>query len=1106
MAITNFERVGRALELLKEGLTPFVAREMKAYYGENWEATAVESFNIEADKALPVRWDVQKLLVVMWERWNAVFARVLGHAERSLVSELREVRNKWAHQGPFTTDDAYRMLDSVSRLLTAVSAPEAGEIERQKLELLRLRFSEQARGESRKLASASLEGKPAVGLRPWREIITPHPDVSSGRYQQAEFAADLWQVYTGEGTEEYRDPTEFFHRTYLTEGLRQLLVGAIRRLAGRGGDPVVELQTNFGGGKTHSLLALYHLFSGASVAGLAGAEGLAAEAECLVTREVKRVVLVGTKIPPGAVQRKADGTEVRTLWGELAWQLGGAEGYRMVAEADRTSTNPGDALRELFNRYAPCLILIDEWVAYARQLHNNGSLPGGSFDTQFTFAQTLSEAAKAAKQTLLVVSIPASQNEIGGQFGQDALVRLKNAVGRVESSWRPASSDEGFEIVRRRLFQPITDNALFVQRDAVIRAFSDCYAGQSGDFPPECRERSYERRMETAYPIHPELFDRLYNDWSTLDLFQRTRGVLRLMAAVIHALWESQDTNLLILPASLPIADSRVQFELTRYLEDQWPPVIAKDVDGENSLPLSLDRENANLGRYSACRRVARTIYLGSAPVQQAANRGIDERQVKLGCVQPGESVSTFGDALRRLTDRATYLYQDGQRYWYSTQPTVARLAEDRAAQMHETDVQAEIERLLRAEAASRGEFARVHACASSADVPDEPETRLVILGTEKPHIVRDLSDQDPAIGEAKDILEKRGMLPRIYRNALVFLAADRGRLGELQQAVRQQLAWDSILRDKDSLNLDPFQLRQAETKLAGAAETVKVRLPETYIWLLVPTQKNPMDPLDWNEIRLSGQDRLAVRACRKLCLEEHLIVNMGGVRLRMVLDKIPLWRGDHVLLKQLREDFFKYTYLPRLKDTATLTASVASGISQLTWADETFAFAEGYDPEKKRYRGLKAGQAASVYIDSESLIVKPEIAWAQIETERQARAEPSGVVGGVDSGDASPTGEGGAAGTTTGVAKESGSQAPIPGTMRRFHATAPLDPVRLNREIADVSESVVQHLLKEPDAEVEIFIEIRAKLPKGASDSLQRTVSENCRTLHFDQHGFEEE
>jgi predicted AAA+ superfamily ATPase len=368
----------------------------------------------------------------------------------------------------------------------------------------------------------------------------------------------------------------------------------------------------------------------------------------------KRVVIVGNKVSPGSPSKKPDGTVVRTLWGELAWQLGGKEGYALVTEDDLHATSPGDTLRVLFNKYAPCLILIDEWVAYARQLHEASDLPGGRFETHFTFAQTLSEAAKAAKNTLLVVSIPASEGggvsphgseienvEVGGERGRHALERLKNAIGRVESSWRPASAEEGFEIVRRRLFDAITGDS-HIARDLTAKAFMDLYRTQQQEFPPECRDSDYEKRLKAAYPIHPEVFDRLYSDWSTLVKFQRTRGVLRLMAAVIHSLWEKQDRNPLILPANIPIDDPRVQFELTRYLPDHWVPVIEKDVDGPNSLPLRIDGEKPNLGRYSACRRVARTVYLGSAPTAKAANRGLEDRRIKLGCVQPGEASATW--------------------------------------------------------------------------------------------------------------------------------------------------------------------------------------------------------------------------------------------------------------------------------------------------------------------------------------------------------------------------------------------------------------------------------------------------------------------------------
>ncbi|NCC37154.1 MAG: ATP-binding protein, partial [Chloroflexia bacterium] len=366
------------------------------------------------------------------------------------------------------------------------------------------------------------------------------------------------------------------------------------------------------------------------------------------------------------------------LWGELAHQLLGSQGYALVAESDQAGVSPGsNELSDLFRAASPCLILIDEWVAYVRQLYTRNDLPAGSFDANLTFAQALTEAARAVPGVLLVASLPASDIEIGGEAGREALTRLKNTFGRLESAWRPASAEEGFEIVRRRLFQPITDPAHFPQRDAVVRAFCDLYRTQTAEFPAHTRDADYEQRMQAAYPIHPELFDRLYNDWSTLEKFQRTRGVLRLMAAVIHALWQRDDRSLLILPASVPVDEPAVQYELTRYMEDPWVPVIEKDIDGPNSLPLRLDKENPNLGRYSATRRVARTLYLGSAPTFRMTNKGIEDRQIKLGCVQPGESVAIFGDALRRLADQATYLYQNAQRYWYATLPSVNRLAQD---------------------------------------------------------------------------------------------------------------------------------------------------------------------------------------------------------------------------------------------------------------------------------------------------------------------------------------------------------------------------------------------------------------------------------------------
>ncbi len=1115
MAISNHERVGKALDLVKDGLIPFVERELKAQDSQRWLDIARQSVSetqerLFKDGATP-QWDAGSLLAVLWNQWNVIFKKTLGQAERTLVSELRDVRNRWAHQNPFSSDDAYRALDSAGRLLAAVSAaPQADELEKMKMELLRVRFDEQMRSEKRKSAGTAIESQGAAGLKPWREVATPHKDVATGRYQQAEFAADLWQVHIGEGADEYKKPAEFFRRTFLTQSLQQLLVGAVQRLAGQQGDPVVQLQTNFGGGKTHSMLALYHLFSGVAPGDLLGVDALLASAGVDKLPTAKRVVLVGNKISPGNPATKPDGTVVRTLWGELAWQLGGKDAFATIQADDERATSPGDKLRELFNEYGPCLVLIDEWVAYARQLHDSSDLPAGSFETHFTFAQALTESAKLADRCLLVISLPASDTsgsphaqandvEVGGERGRAALDRLRNAVGRVEASWRPASAEEGFEIVRRRLFEPIVEKGQFVARDTVARAFYDLYRTQHQEFPPEARDPEYETRLKAAYPIHPEVFDRLYTDWSTLVKFQRTRGVLRLMAAVIHSLWEKGDRNPLILPANIPIDDPRVQFELTRYLSDNWVPVIEKDVDGPAALPLRLDGEVPNLGKFAASRRVARTIYLGSAPTATAANRGLEDRQIKLGCVMPGESPSIFGDALRRLSAAATYLYQDSARYWYSTQPTVTKMADDRAEQLKrdpipESVVQ-EIDKRLRLDLRKVGDFSRVHPLPQSGqDVPDDTDARLVVLGIDHPYAKE---AGTPAEAAAKAIFESRGTAPRLYRNTLTFLAADKSRLQDLLEAVRRFLAWESILAEREALNLTLQQVKQAETQRDAADGAVTARIPETYQWLLVPVQNSPHAAVEWQALRLSGQDALAARASKKLRGDELLVTGFAPTRLRMELDRIPLWRGDHVEVRQLVEDFARYLYLPRLRDSEVLLGAVRDGLGLLVWTKDSFAYADSFDEPADRYRGLRCGQLVNVTKDNMTgLLVRPDRATKQ--QEEDVAPVPGGDGGATPGGGATvmPPGPGGATPPGPTVAARP----------KRYYGTVVLDSARVGRDAGRVAEEVISHLSGLVGAKVKVTLEIEAQMPDGASEQVVRTVTENSRTLKFSSQGFEKD
>ena len=571
------------------------------------------------------------------------------------------------------------------------------------------------------------------------------------------------------------------------------------------------------------------------------------------------------------------------------------------------------------------------------------------------------------------------------------------------------------------------------------------------------------------------------------------------MAAVIHELWERNDANLLVMPATVPIDAPLVSSELTRYLEEGWTPVIESDVDGPNALPLRLDRENAaTLGRYSATRRVARTIYLGSAPTQQAANRGIDDRSIKLGCVQPGETPATFGDALRRLTDQATYLYVDGRRYWFSLQPSVTRLAQDRAAShFSDDDVDEEIRRRLAGatRAGQRGDFATVHpAPRTPAEVPDEPEARLVVFGPEHPHSGK--TADSPARVAADRFLHERSGGPRLNRNMLVFLAPDRSRLAELRLGVREFLAWKSIEGEKEALNLDTFQSQQAITKRQQFDDVVTQRVAETFIWVLVPSQAMNDPEVAWEESRVAGTEPLAVRVAKKLRNEEALITEYSGARLRMDLDRVPLWRGDHVTLRQLWSDYCQYLYLPRLRDSSVLLDAVRSGIALLTWTTDTFAYASAYDEQTSRYVGLTAGQHAGVVLDATAVVVKPDVATCQMDQDKPATG---------DDAQTPPSGSPRPAGDPTSSPTHSPSSQPSPSAApKRFYGRVTLEPVRVMRDIGEIAEAIVTQLGR-ADASVTINVEIEATAEGGFSEDIRRTVDENARTLKFDTHEFED-
>ncbi len=932
-------------------------------------------------------------------------------------------------------------------------------------------------------------------IKSWTEIAIPHEDVLKGTFKQAEFAADLSRVREGSAGPEYQDPVSFFQRTYITEGMRLLFDSLVKRLSGGAGDPVVQLQTAFGGGKTHTMVGVYHIARGDVPArDLQGVPPILDAAGVTSLPRANIAVIDGNRLSPSQPNFQ-DGIEIRTLWGEIAWQLGGEEAFSMLADADRDGVSPGkNILISMFKKYGPVVILMDETVAYMRQFEEGRSYPGGSLETNMSFIQALTESLAATENSMMFVSLPESNAELGGDRGQQVLNILEKYFGRIHALWKPVATEEAFEIVRRRLFNPITDEEAVKK---VCQEFSKYYQDNSQDFPGEAIEGAYFRRLTASYPIHPEVFDRLYQDWSTMDKFQRTRGVLQLLATVIYRLWKDGNRDPMIMPGSLPLSDSNVKNQSLYYLPPGWDPVVDRDIDGENAKSTEIDTQNSLIGKHQGARRVARTIFLGSAPsVRSQRIRGIDRKHVALGSAHPGISVSVVKDALKKLEDRLQHLNVSDDRYWFDVTPNLRREMEERKTRFSESDdifpeTMARLNKII-----NRGIFSGVHIFTASGDIPDDLELRLCVLEPRHPHS----RTCELAAAKAGEILRMRGNTPRLHQNRLIFLAPDYNTLPRLKDYLRVYLAWKSIVDDVDQgkLVLDVLQVRQARQSMESASGTVNRTVVECYQWLLVPTQypgrNGQIKKTEWECFRLStGAANVASEIENRLLQEESVLNVWSPIHLDNML-KQWFWKNGRTDLNtaDLWQKMCDYLYLPRLLDKSILKDAIENGVP----SGDYFGYADGKEGDE--YKGFKFAESASVVIDGSSLIIELDKA-RELKARKQADTETSG------SGHKQPDKP----------EKEKPGEVPTPhaeqsqGPIRlkkRFYATIGLDPHTGRMQYDEIQKEVISLLSKKPHVSLKIRLDIEAESSKGFDEHTERAVRENCATLNFQNAEFDEE
>ena len=937
-------------------------------------------------------------------------------------------------------------------------------------------------------------------MKAWREISVPHADVLKGTFQQSEFAADITAVREGRSTAEYQDAVAFFQRTFITEGMGRLLTQVAQRLNGKGGEPEIPLQNEIGGGKTHTMLAVFHLASRKKpLKELAGIPALLDQAGLMDVPRAQVAVLDGSAKGPNQPWSHG-GVRIHTLWGELAWQLGGEDGLSLVREADATGTSPGkDVLRALLERFAPCVVLIDELVAYVRQFGEGQILTGGTYDSNLSFIQALTEAAKLVPTAIVLASLPQSEIEAGSARSVGALEAVKKTFGRVHALWKPVAAEEAFEIVRRRLFEPIRDGG---ERDAVCREFAKAYAAEGAKLPSETHEARYVDRLIQAYPIHPEIFDRLYEDWSTLDGFQRTRGVLKLMARVIHRLWQDENQDLMILPGSLPLYDSGARSELIQHLPPGWDAVVERDIDGNEAETTGIDTTEPRFGAVSAARRVARTTFLGSAPASggsSKATRGVDRARILLGCVQPGQSSAAFSDALNRLCDRLHYLNTSGDkaqpatRFWFDTRANLRREMEDRRGRFDESgEVVGRIAATLKELATGTGLFDGVHPFTPHADIPDDGGLRLVFLPIDSAY-----SKQSPAraADRVAETIRSNGSKPRYRANRLVFVAADSNTLSRLRDCVQTALAWGSIVDDIKGgrLNIDRLQEEQAKKELETAKGVVPRAARECFKWLLCPVMTSPTDREATVEaFPLNPASGTYAAELTRVCEENELVIGTWSpIHLRNKLREL-YWKDDTIAVRSVAvwEDMQKYLYLPRLRTRLVLEQAIQAGAASRDF------FGTAYGQNGDSFEGFKFGES-TVQLDDTLLLIEPTAAASYLAREK-ARVDAAKQDVPAGSGHASPdlaTAPRGSAATQSAVRDVIGSSPP---RARSFFGSIDVNATTAKMKLVSIAEEIIATLSADPDATVKVTVEISAEFPKGASEQTKRAVAEFAATLGF--------
>jgi hypothetical protein len=933
MANNNQDQLFKAFGLFIEGFRPYVVSLLMEEEGEKWPALYVKCLSYDQT-----------------ERWNAglkngstpetlidyphlkSFAYTFKDSLRkdfqkntasltNWLGEIVQLRNEIAHfSAEINEDEATKVWIHMKTIAKNIGMPELEE------ELKKIQNSSITK-EAEKVDVVAAETVYTGSLKPWFHIAQPHFDIKQGILDESVFAANLAEVALGNGREIYKDPNTFFSKTYFTAGLKSVAKTVIKGLNGNedAENRVISLQTGFGGGKTHTLISIYHLCNwGKNAINSPFTNELLSYTGNPEFDKANIAVFTNTTNDP-TQGRQIDGITIRTIWGEIAYQLGGISAYNIIKENDEKLSAPKGLFKKVLEQCKPALILIDELADYCVSAAAITVGQSSLADQTISFMQEFTEAVAATENCVAIITLPASVQEVANsELATSILSSLQSRVSRVGADTQPVAEDEIYEVIRRRLFEDIGDKAYI---EKVANEYISLYEKHWTELPSNATKNEYKKKIIQSYPFHPELVDIFKIKWASNNNFQRTRGVLRLLAAIVSDLWKRQQSlpgaNTLIHSGNvyLPNLDT-ITSQLKKLYGNGYESVISADIAGVSSNAFKIDNNKSEYGQYYLTQSIATVILMNSFG-SEGSNKGLSVPELKLHLLAPaGFNHNSINGALSDLENSAFYLYyaqtgNAGKRYWFHIKPNISMLINQGKQDVKPDDIYAEVLKRLKEKTNNRIQLFNV-LVDPSEDIPEQAKPTLVILHPKYTASNDGLSNNTKTLIEK--IATKKGNSERIYRNTILFLVASESASGRLKSDISDYLACQKISSDYSS-TLERDQKEDLKKRMDDAGKSTDSSLVTTFATISKFSVNNGCQSIQLKQFKDSIENQINTNVIDVLKGEEWLL-EMVGLNLLSKNNLLPTIEAP-IKARDVYETFLRFDDKPMITGTEAVAKSL---------------------------------------------------------------------------------------------------------------------------------------------------------------------------------------